>query len=83
MTTTPTLTTIRARFLAEVEHAAQEMEQQLQGPVLDSLAYRQGQRDKLAQIVAHLTTWRDSIPNDRSLAPTRNALPTILHAIQR
>jgi hypothetical protein len=48
MSTTPTLTTIRARFLAKVKHAAQEMGQQLQGPVLDSLAYRQGCRDEPA-----------------------------------
>ena len=82
MTTTPTLSTIRARFLAEVEHAAQEMENQLQGPVLDSLAYRQGQRDERARIFERLKLWRDSLPGDRLFTSTRQTLDAVLREIK-
>lgn len=81
--TSPALNAIRDRFLAQVEQAAQELEAQVAGDLINSLAYQQGRADERARIVAHLTTWRDSVPSDRSLAATRNALTTILHAIQR
>jgi hypothetical protein len=74
---------IRDRFLAQVEQAAQELEQQISGPALDSLAYQQGQRDERARILAHLQSWRDSIPCVRALEPTRNALATIITTLQR
>ena len=82
MSATPNLTTIRAQFLADVEQAAQQLENQLQGSVLDSLAYRQGQRDERSRILGLLRTWREQIPSERSFAPIRNALTTILQAIQ-
>jgi cell wall assembly regulator SMI1 len=83
MTTTPTLSTIRAQFLAQLEHAAQEIECQLHGPVLDSLAYRQGQQDERERILGLLLTWREQIPSERSFAPIRNCLTTILQSLQR
>lgn len=52
------------------------------GPVLDSLAYRQGQQDERSRILGLLRTWREQIPPDRTFAPIRNALTTILQAIQ-
>ena len=75
-------------FLAEVEQAAQEqaaqqLESQLQGSVIDSLAYRQGQRDERSRILGLLRTWREQIPSERSFAPIRNALTTILQSIQQ
>ena len=74
-------------FLAEVEQAAQEqaaqqLKSQLQGSVIDSLAYRQGQRDERSRILGQLRTWREQIPKGRTFAPIRNALTTILQAIQ-
>jgi len=75
-------------FLAEVEQAAQEqaaqqLKSQLQGSVIDSLAYRQGQRDERSRILGLLRTWREQIPSERSFAPIRNALTTILQSIQQ
>jgi hypothetical protein len=80
--TTPTLHTISARFLAEVEHAAQQMEQQLQGPVIESQAYRQGQQDERARIRAQLQGWRDSLPSDRLFTSTRQTLDAVLREIK-
>lgn len=78
-----TLHTIRARFVAQVEQAAHELEQQIAGPALDSLAYEQGQRDERARILARLQTWRESIPCVRALEPTRNVLNEIITTLQR
>jgi hypothetical protein len=73
---------IRAQFLADVEQAAEQLENPLQGSVIDSLAYRQGQRDERSRILGQLRTWREQIPEGRTFAPIRNALTTILQAIQ-
>lgn len=53
------------------------------GPVLDSLAYRQGQQDERSRILGLLRTWREQIPSERSFAPIRNCLTTILQSLQR
>jgi hypothetical protein len=73
---------IRDRFMAQIQQAAQELEQHVASTTLDSIAYQQGRRDERARILAHLQTWREQIPPDRALAPTRNALTTIIRTLE-
>ena len=79
---TPTLHAIRQRFIAQVEQAAADIVKDISGQSLDSLAYQQGQRDERARILAHLHTWRESIPCVRALDPTRAALTAIIHSLE-
>lgn len=75
---------IRKQFLAQVEQAAADLERNIcfQSVDSDGLAYRQGQRDERARIIAYLQTWRESIPCGRPLEATRNALSLIIRKLQ-